>query len=215
MAVKRIRLSFLLSGRGSTLENLLKNIRSGSVNADVVQVISSRSKAGGLDIARREDIPYAIIRRKDYPDIRSFSDAITVKLDEAAPDYVIFGGFLCRYLLPESYRNRIINVHPALIPSFCGKGMFGENVHRAVIEYGVKITGCTVHFVDEEYDHGPIIAQSTVRVYPGDDTKRLAARVIRAERKLLPQVIQWLAEGRVRLDGRTVIIDHPIGKGQQ
>ncbi|RKY22804.1 MAG: phosphoribosylglycinamide formyltransferase [Planctomycetota bacterium] len=211
MSPRVLRLAFCLSGRGTTLLNLLRRIERG-LPARVVKVVSSRSKAGGLEIAREAGIPTAVVRVKDHPDAESFSRALTAELDAASPDYVVFGGFLCYYAPPPHYRNRIINVHPALLPAFGGKGMYGERVHRAVIEHGVKVSGCTVHFVDEHYDHGPIIAQHPVRVRDDDTPATLAARVRRAERVLLPRVIELLAQGRVVVEGRKVRIIPPAGR---
>ncbi len=208
----KLRLAFLLSGRGSTLANLLRAIEAKGINAEVVKVISSLSLAGGLEIAAKAGIPTAVVRKKDHKDTESFSAAITRELDMASPDYVILGGFMCLYLFPEHYRNKVLNVHPALLPAFGGKGMYGENVHRAVLECGAKISGCTVHFVNEEYDSGPIIGQLAVAVKEDDDTHSLAIRVQRAERRLLPEVVQLLSEGRVQVHGRKVsILPAPLG----
>jgi len=123
------------------------------------------------------------------------------------PDLIVMGGFLRRLNIPAEYQNKIINIHPSLIPSFCGKGNYGSRVHQAVIDYGCKLTGCTVHFVDDEYDHGPIIAQRSVPVKNDDSVKTLAARVFDAECELLPEVITKIAAGAVSLRGRTVQIN--------
>lgn len=204
--MKKLRIVFLLSGRGSTLDNLLVAIRDKDIPVEIVKVISSLKTAGGLEIASREGIPSAVVRVKDHPDVAAFSEAVTREIDSAQPDYIVFGGYMCRYLFPERYCNRIINVHPALLPSFGGKGMYGQNVHASVLEHGVKVTGCTVHFVDENYDTGPIIAQKAVKVRESDDTHSLALRVQVAERKLLPRVIRLLAQGRITVAGRKVVI---------
>ena len=208
------RIAFLLSGSGSTLANLLKHIESDAVPAQVVKVISSRSHVRGLEIASEADIPSSVIRRRDYEDTEAFSEAISAELDECEPDLVVFGGFMCYYLPPERYLQRIINVHPALIPAFCGKGMYGDHVHEAVLEYGVKVTGCTVHFVDEIYDHGPIIAQNVVEVEPDDTVESLRERVRSEERKLLPQVVKLICEDRISVSGRKVRVLPPKGNSQ-
>ena len=114
------------------------------------------------------------------------------------------GGFLRKVLIPDDFQNRVINIHPSLIPAFCGKGMYGSKVHSGVIEYGCKLSGCTVHFVDDDYDHGPIIAQASVPVLPDDSAKDLAARVFQKECELLPQIINQLASGNVKMAGRVV-----------
>ena len=211
--VKKLRIAFLLSGRGTTLANLLAKVDSGEVPAEVVRVISSRSEAGGLKIAAKAHIPSKVIRTKDFADCEAFSAAVTREMDDAGTDYAIFGGYLCYYIVPKAYRNRIINVHPALLPAFGGQGMWGEHVHTAVLESGVKVTGCTIHFVDDTYDHGPIILQKVVRVFPGDDVAKLAARVQRVERRALPEVLTWIAEERVRVQGRIVTVEPRMPKG--
>ncbi|MDZ7815881.1 MAG: phosphoribosylglycinamide formyltransferase [Planctomycetota bacterium] len=198
------RIAFLLSGSGSTLANLLEHIETDDILAKVVKVLSSRSGVKGLSIAADAGIPSCVVRRRDHADTQDFSDAISAELDSCEPDLVVFGGFMCYYLPPKRYLNRIINVHPALIPAFCGKGMYGDHVHKAVLDYGVKVTGCTVHFVDEIYDHGPIIAQSAVKVKEDDTVETLRERVRAEERKLLPLVVKQYCEDRISVSGRKV-----------
>ncbi len=201
-----INLAVFLSGSGTTLENLLGCIAHGDVDATVQCVVSSRADAFGLERARRHGIPAIAVPKKDYKGTRSFCDAIWREVDAYPVDLVALAGFMSLLTVPDSFRNRIMNVHPALIPAFCGKGMYGHHVHEAVVEYGAKVSGATVHFVDDQYDHGPIILQECVRVLDDDTPDTLAERVQAKERELYPRAIQLFAEGRVRVDGRKVYV---------
>lgn len=201
------KIAFLLSGSGSTLENLLTHIASGLVKATVSIVISSREEVYGIERAKKWGIPYDIIPYKQYKsDLKTYSEKITEILDSHQVDLVVFGGFMSHYLIPESYVNRVINIHPAIIPSFCGKGYYGIKVHKAVLEQGVKITGCTVHFVDEGYDTGPIIYQEAIKVYNHDTPESLQQRVTKLEREVYPRVIQAIVENRVLINGRKITL---------
>ena len=191
----------LISGGGTTLKNLLEHIKAGTCRAEVVCVISSREGVKGLDYPREAGIPWFVVSRKHFKRTREFSDAVTKILRQFDPDLVVFGGFLSLYLFPPEYHGRLINIHPALLPGFGGKGMYGDHVHEAVLAAGCKVSGCSVHFVDEVYDHGPIIAQRVVPVMPEDTVETLRDRVQAVERELYPEVINWFADGRVHLDG--------------
>ena len=206
--MSKLRIGFMLSGSGSTLANLSEQIDSGAVNAEVVAVISSRAKNYGVERARNMNTPVHIVKYRDYEnDLDLYSDKITECLDEHNVDLIVMGGFMSFYKVPEKYIGKIINVHPALLPSFGGQDMYGHHVHEAVLEYGAKITGCTVHFVDNEsYDHGPIIMQGVVQVEQDDTPDSLADKVQDKEREIYPQVVQLFAEGRVTLNGRKVTI---------
>jgi len=194
-----LRLGVLISGSGTTLENLIRRIRDGRLRrVQIALVISSRATVRGVTIAREAGLPVEIIRRRDYADEESFSAAISAALDRVAADLVVLAGFLCHWRLPERYFGRALNIHPALLPKFGGKGMYGRHVHEAVLAAGERETGCTVHLVDDQYDHGPIIAQARVPVLPGDTPDRLAERVMAAERELYPQVIQEVADHGVQ-----------------
>jgi phosphoribosylglycinamide formyltransferase-1 len=186
----------LISGSGSTLLNLLQRIEAGSLNARVCGVIASRD-CGGLDHARRYCVPHAVIPRGKPFDAEDFSRRVTLQLEQWQPELLVFGGFLSLYLIPPQFRGRAINIHPALLPAFGGPGMYGDRVHEAVLSSGAKISGCSVHLVDDDYDHGAIIAQKAVTVLDSDTVESLGARVGAAERELYPQVVQWFAEGRV------------------
>lgn len=190
-----LRLGVLISGSGTTLENLIEHSADGRLrNVRFELVISSRGSVRGVEIARRAELPLAIIRKRDFADVSEFSQALTDALDAAHVDLVVMAGFLCLWRFPTRYAGRVLNIHPALLPSFGGHGMYGLRVHRAVLAAGVTESGCTVHLADAEYDHGPIVAQARVPVRAGDTPESLAARVGEAERELYPQVIQGVAD---------------------
>ena len=202
-----MRIAVLLSGNGTSLENLLEHIDSGKVPAEVAAVISSKEKAFGLERARRRGIPAEAVARKQHPGSKEFNDALHAVLDRYQVDLVAMLGFLSLFELRGKYEGRTINVHPALIPAFCGHGFYGQRVHEAVLASGVKVSGATVHFSDEEYDHGPIILQEAVPVLEGDSAEILATRVMAAERRLVPEAIRLIAEGRVHIEGNKTRID--------
>ena len=148
-----------------------------------------------------------MISHREFDDRESFSADVFDALRASGAELIVMGGFLRQLSIPDDFENRIINIHPSLIPSFCGKGNYGSRVHQGVLDYGCKLTGCTVHFVDDDYDHGPIIAQASVAVETDDDVKSLAARVFEAECELLPAVINQIASARVKVTGRIVSFD--------
>ena len=200
--MKPLRLVVLISGAGTTLANLIARIADGRLpGVRIVQVISSRAAVGGVEIAQKAGLPVTILRRRDFVDSGGFSGALTAAIDATGADLVVMAGFLCLWKLPSKYVGRVINIHPALLPGFGGRGFFGAHVHEAVLRSGVSESGCTVHQVDDEYDHGPILAQRRVPVLPGDTVETLAARVGQAERELLPEVIRQIAieQGTIRL----------------
>lgn len=208
-----VRLAVLLSGSGTTLQNLLDRIADGTLVADVAVVVGSRPDAYGLERARRGGIPALAIARKLYPDSSRFNDALHDAIEPFDVDLVVLAGFLSLFQPRKRYAGRVLNIHPALIPAFCGTGFYGDKVHRAVIESGAKISGCTVHFADDEYDHGPIILQKAVPVLEDDTPDSLAARVHQAENELYPEAIRLWAAGRLAIEGRRVRILPVTGKG--
>lgn len=190
-----LRLAVLISGSGTTLENLIQRIDDGRLRGvQIGVVISSRGAVRGVEIARSARLPTEIVRRKDHADEQAFSDALTSALDRAAVDLVVLAGFLCHWRLPPKYEGRTLNIHPALLPRFGGRGFYGRRVHEAVLAAGETVSGCTVHLVDQLYDHGPIVAQAEVPVCPDDTPESLAERVAQAEREIYPQVIQEVAD---------------------
>ena len=196
-----LRVAVLLSGNGSSLENLLEHIDSGQVNAEVVVVVCSKEEAFGLERARRRRIPAIAVSRKKYPDGKEFNDHVHAALAPYDVELVALLGFLSLFELRGKYEGRSINVHPALIPAFCGRGFYGRRVYEAVLESGVKLSGATVHLSDDEYDEGPILLQEAVPVLEDDTVESLAQRVQAAERRLVPQAVQLFADGRVRVEG--------------
>jgi formyltetrahydrofolate-dependent phosphoribosylglycinamide formyltransferase len=204
-----LRLAVLLSGSGSTLENFFVRRERGELPVEFAGVIASKPEAYGLERARRRGVPAFAVERRAHPDERVFNDALHRVLDRLGADLVACAGFLSRFELRGKWEGRALNVHPALIPAFCGKGFYGERVHRAVLAAGVRLSGATVHFCDDEYDHGPIVLQEAVPVLSGDDPHSLARRVAALERELYPRAIRLFAEGRLRIDGRRVEIAPP------
>lgn len=191
-----LRLAILISGGGTTLRNLLDKIDASELNATIALVISSNPAARGLNYAKDAGIPFLVVERKREFTPEQFRDAIFNPLREAKVDYVIMGGFLKHVLIPADFASRVLNIHPGLIPKHCGKGMFGHHVHESVLASGDAESGCTVHFVDDEYDHGPVILQRRVPVLPGDTAETLAARVFTAECEAYPAALRQLAAKR-------------------
>jgi phosphoribosylglycinamide formyltransferase-1 len=202
----RLKLAVLISGGGTTFRNFLQKKAAGELDVDFALVISSNPQAGGLKFAAEAGIPTRVVQPRDFATAEEFRDAVFGGCREAGVDYVVMAGFLKHVLIPPDFENRVVNIHPALIPSFCGKGFYGLRVHQAVLDYGAKVSGCTIHFVDQVYDHGPIILQKVVPVQNGDTAEVLAARVFEAECEAYPEAIRLLAAGRVRVVGRRVEI---------
>ncbi len=212
---KPIRLGVLISGGGTTLMNILEYINEGRLNAEVAVVISSRSTVAGVERAKNAGLDVKIIRKKDYSGVdesRSsegldkFSKRIEEELVAANVDLVVQGGWLCLWKIPARYENRVMNIHPALLPSFGGKGMWGHHVHEAVLKAGCKVSGCTVHFCTNQYDKGPIIVQRACEVKDGDTPETLAARVFEQECIAYPQAIKLFAENKLPVQNDKVKI---------
>jgi formyltetrahydrofolate-dependent phosphoribosylglycinamide formyltransferase len=199
-----ISLAVLISGGGTTLQNFLDRIADGRLNARIVVVVSSRADALGLMRAQNAGLPTAVVERRACPDRAEFSRQIFDSCRAHQAELVCMAGFLQLVEIPADFTNRVLNIHPALIPAFCGKGFHGLAVHRAALEAGVKVSGCTVHFADNEYDHGPIVSQRTVPVLDDDTPETLAARVFAQECEAYPEAIGWFATGRLRIEGRRV-----------
>ncbi|MBI1320030.1 MAG: phosphoribosylglycinamide formyltransferase [Candidatus Hydrogenedens sp.] len=201
-----LKIAVLLSGNGTTLQNLIDKQAAGMLDASIVCVISSRPDAFGLERARKHDIPAFATQHKFRENPEAFNEEIWSTIREHKAELVVLAGFMCLLQIPKDYTNKIINIHPSLIPAFCGKGMYGDKVHQAVLDYGVKVTGVTVHFVDNEYDQGPIILQEAVPVFDADTPELLAERVQAKEREMYMRAVQLFAKGRVQVDGRKVKI---------
>jgi phosphoribosylglycinamide formyltransferase 1 len=200
-----IRLAVCVSGEGTTLQNLIDLIKSKRLKAQIVQVVASRPRIGAIARAEAARLPLALAQYNARSQ-REFSASVFGPIRHRGADLVILAGFLALLKIPPDYKGRVINVHPALIPAFCGKGFYGSKVHEAVLAMGVKVSGCTIHFADETYDTGPIIAQRAVPVRDDDTPLTLAARVFKEECKALPEAITLYAEGRLRQEGRRVTI---------
>jgi formyltetrahydrofolate-dependent phosphoribosylglycinamide formyltransferase len=201
-----IRLAVLLSGGGTTLQNFLDRIGDGRLRAKIVMVVSNKADAFGLERAKRSGIRTTIVERKKCPSVEEFSQKIFDNCRESKADLICMAGFLQLIRIPDDFAGRVMNIHPALIPAFCGKGFYGHHVHEAALEAGVKVSGCTVHFADNVYDHGPIILQRTVPVLGNDTEDTLAARVFEQECEAYPEAIRLFAEGKLKVEGRKVRI---------
>ena len=190
-----LRLGVLLSGSGRTLQNLIDRIEDGSLPARIEVVISSHADVKGLDRARKANIPAVTVNWKSFSE-KAFSEAVTQELDKYPLDLVVMAGFIRRYYFPKKYEGRILNIHPALLPEFGGKGYYGHAVHEAVLRSGARESGCTVHVADLQYDHGAHVLQKRVPVLPGDTPELLAERVFQAECEAYPEAIRRVAAGR-------------------
>ena len=184
-------IAVFLSGSGRTLANLLKHREERELPIDIRCVLSSRADVRGVEIARSAAIKTDVIRKRDYDDA-GYSEAMFQPVRDCGAKFVVMAGFLKHVLIPDDFENRVINIHPSLLPAFGGKGMYGHHVHAAAIERGVTLSGCTVHFVDNEYDHGPIILQRACEVLPDDTPDTLAARVFQQECEALPDALRRL-----------------------
>jgi phosphoribosylglycinamide formyltransferase-1 len=206
LPVRPIQAAVFISGGGTTLKNLLAKIKQDSLPLDIRLVVSSRADAGGLRFALEAQIPSRVVAKKANESAEEFSQRNFEACREAQVDYVLMAGYLKHVLIPADFANRVLNIHPSLIPAFCGQGMYGIKVHQAVLDYGAKLSGCTVHFVDNQFDHGPILLQRVVEVLDEDTPQTLATRVFSAECMAYPDALRLLAEGRVVISGRHVRI---------
>ncbi len=206
-----LRLAVLVSGGGTNLQAIIDGIENRTItNAQIAVVISNNKNAYALERAKKAGIPGICISPGEYEDREAFNHALLAGVQSYEPDLVVLAG--CLVVIPrimvQAYPNKIINIHPALIPSFCGTGYYGLKVHEAVLERGVKVTGATVHFVDEGTDTGPIILQKAVEVQQGDTPKALQQRVMeKAEWKIMPAAINLIANGKVRVENGRVILE--------
>ena len=204
--MSKLPIVVMISGGGTTLRNLIEVQRRGELDVEFCGVISNRSQITGVQIAHDSGIDVAVFPRKKYGSDQIYSDIVFNQVRQWGAQLVVMGGFLQHILIPNDFALRTINIHPSLIPSFSGHGFYGQHVHEAAIEYGVKLSGCTVHFVDNQFDHGPVIAQKSCPVTADDTWQTLQKRVFQLECELLPEVIQHFAKNRVRIEGRKVWI---------
>jgi len=200
---RKLRLAALLSGGGRTLLNIQGLIEAGRLPAEVCVVIASR-ECKGAERARNAALDVRVVERRELPDVEAYTARIVEILDEVGVDLIVLAGFLSFWKIPPRYEGRVMNIHPALLPSFGGKGMYGRHVHEAVLAAGCKVSGCTVHFVNNEYDEGPIIIQRAVPVLEGDTPDDLAERVFQQECIAYPEAIGLFAAGRLSIEGKIV-----------
>ena len=204
------KIAVLVSGGGTNLQALIDaQARGEIVNGSIAAVISSSPKAFALERAAKAGIPGYVVSRKDYPSNQAMTVALTEKLKELEIDLVVLAGFMVILTeeMVKAYPNAILNIHPALIPSFAGPGCYGLHVHEKALEYGVKLSGATVHFVSEECDGGPIVLQKSVDVYPDDTPEILQRRIMeQCEWKLLPQAVSLFCQDKLKVEGRVVRI---------
>jgi phosphoribosylglycinamide formyltransferase-1 len=202
-----LKLAVLVSGGGTTLQNLIDEIGARRLNAQISLVIASRPQIPALGRAADAKLMNFIVQPRDFPTVADFSKKVFDLCDDAGVDLVCLAGWLSLLEIPAKYDNRVMNIHPALLPSpFGGKGMFGARVHEAVLAHGCKISGCTVHFVDNDYDAGPIIIQHCCPVEENDTAQTLASRVASLERDAYPAAIRLFAAGRLSVRGRRVAV---------
>lgn len=199
-----IRLAVLISGGGTTLQNFIDRIADGRLPARIVLVVSNRADAPGLARAQKAGLPTAVVARNDFHSREDFSQRIFDVCRQAQVELVCLAGFLQLIYIPADFQDRVMNIHPALIPAFSGKGYYGHHVHEAALAYGVKVSGCTVHFADNVYDEGPIILQRTVPILDNDTPDTLAARIFEQECEAYPEAIRLFAERRLQRQGRIV-----------
>ncbi|MCC6512355.1 MAG: phosphoribosylglycinamide formyltransferase [Pirellulaceae bacterium] len=202
--MSNLPVAVLISGGGPTLRNLIVQRDAGLLPVDFRLVISGRASAMGLNYAHQAQIDTEVIVRKQAASPQEHSDSVFAACRQRSIELVVMGGYLDHLLIPEDFSNRVVNIHPSLIPAFCGRGFYGLRVHQAVLDYGAKLSGCTVHFVDNEFDHGPIIAQRACAVMNDDTAETLQARVFELECELYPETIAAIARGQVHASGRQV-----------
>jgi formyltetrahydrofolate-dependent phosphoribosylglycinamide formyltransferase len=210
---KPLQLAVLIGGGGTTLQNLIDVIAAGELNAQIKLVVGSRPNLAGLKRAADAKIMNFVVDRRQFEDCARFSKQVFSLCQDADVDLVCLAGWLCLLDVPPEFVGKTMNIHPALLPSFGGKGMYGQHVHEAVLAHGCKITGCTVHFVDNTYDSGPIILQRPCAVEEADTAQSLAARVFAEEKRAYPEAIRLFSEKRLKIDGRNVRVlsDTPPG----
>lgn len=204
-----VKIGVLISGGGSNLQAIIDRINDGYINGKIELIISNKEDAYGLKRGRQNEIESIFVDRKTFESENKYNEYLIKKLKEAGVELVVLAGYL-RVLSEEfvrEYCNRIINIHPSLIPSFCGKGYYGKRVHEAVLEYGAKVSGATVHFVDEGTDTGPIIMQGVVPVNCDDTVEDLQKRVLEKEHELLVEAVKLYCDGKINVRGRIVTLE--------
>lgn len=204
--MSKTRIAVLCSGGGTNLQAVIDAVKAGKINGEIVLVLANASKAYALERARQNGIEAVFVSKKKAGSTEIYNDQVLAHLQRVNADLVVLAGYLpiVGEQIVRAFEHRIINIHPALIPSFCGVGMYGHHVHEAVLAAGAKISGATTHFVDEQVDHGGIIMQMSVPVLEGDDADTLAARVLTVEHQILPQSVALFCDGKLQIDGNKV-----------
>lgn len=203
-----MRLAVFISGGGTTLDNFVNHIEQGKLSAEISLVIASKEDCAGIEKSKRYGFSTQVVVRKEFDCVEQFSNVLFQQCRDHQIDLVVLGGFLSLLKIPDDFLGRVMNIHPSLIPAFCGEGYYGGRVHLAVFDRGVKVTGCTVHFADNKYDHGPVILQRTVPVFGSDTPKSIAKKVFMEECIAYPEAVQLYAEGKISIrEGRVWICD--------
>jgi formyltetrahydrofolate-dependent phosphoribosylglycinamide formyltransferase len=206
MRERPVQLAVLVSGSGTTLQNLIDQIQAGRLNAQIPLVIGSRPELLGLQRAANAGLTTRVVDRRAFGDCAQFSSRVFDLCTEVNADLICLAGWLCLLDLPARFEGKVMNIHPALLPSFGGRGMYGRKIHEAVLAHGCKVSGCTVHFVDKCYDTGPIILQRACPVLDDDSPESLAHRVFEEEKIAYPEAIRLFQEGKLQIEGRKVRI---------
>ncbi|QZY55718.1 phosphoribosylglycinamide formyltransferase [Crassaminicella profunda] len=208
--MSKINIAVLVSGGGTNLQSIIDHIENGNIDGQIGVVISSKEDAYALKRAKKHGIEGVYIGKENFPDLNERNLKILQILEDKQIDLIVLAGYMSILdkNMVEKYKNRMMNIHPSLIPSFCGKGFYGKKVHEAVIEYGVKLTGATVHFVDEGTDTGPVIMQKSVEVKDADTAEDVAKRVLEVEHEILPLSVKLFAEGKLKVIGRRVTVEN-------
>ncbi|NLL81411.1 MAG: phosphoribosylglycinamide formyltransferase [Tissierellia bacterium] len=204
--MSRTKIGVLISGGGTNLQSIIDNIDKGNINGEIKLIISNKRDAYGLERGKKAGIQSIFLSPSDYSDFQSYNRKLIEEFKKRDVELIVLAGYL-KILSKDfvsEYKDRIINIHPSLIPSFCGKGYYGDRVHQAVLDYGCKITGATVHFVDEDADTGPIILQEAVRVHEDDTVESLQKKVLEIEHQILVEAVSLFCAGKLRVEGRLV-----------
>ncbi len=206
-----MKLAVFVSGKGTNLLNIIKKNRDGFLRSEVVLVISDRD-CEAIENSEREGIRTKVADPRNFADEMEFGNALVEALNNSEADFIVLAGYLKKVpnIVVKKFANRIINVHPALLPSFGGKGMYGMKVHQAVIDYGCKVSGATVHLVDAEYDHGPVVLQRCVPVSEDDSPETLASKIHKLEYELLPEAIKLFENNEIKMEGRRVTLSRKV-----
>lgn len=206
-----LKIAVFASGGGTNFQALLDAVEAGTLPAEVVLCLSNKAEAGALRRAESHGVPTSVLVPEAFPEAETYTEALLETLETHGADFIALAGYL--KMIPaavvQQFRNRMVNIHPSLLPAFGGPGMYGRRVHRAALDYGVRWTGVTVHLVDEAYDTGPIVLQEPVPVYQDDTPEALAARVLEVEHRLYPEALRLFADGRITVEGRRVRIAEP------